>query len=221
MILHPDVLSQAERIDLDPARPLILSDADEVILQFASVLEEFLHENELYLDMATFALTGNIKRRIDDVAVSAEEVGLLIGQFFVEKTELQPAVPGAPEALKALAQKAQIVIVTNVPLQQREARIRSLKKLDMDYPLIANIGLKGPVVKYLADQMTAPVYFIDDIPPNITSVAKACDKVQCLHFVADERLGSLLGPAADSHHRADNWPDAAAWLSAHMASNGF
>jgi hypothetical protein len=221
MQLNPDVLAQADRIPLDPDRPLILSDADEVILQFASVLEEFLHENELYLDMATFALTGNIKRQADDVAVSAEEVTALIGQFFVEKTELQPAVPGAPEALRTLSEKAQVVVVTNVPLQQREARIRAMKKLGMDYPLIANIGLKGAVVKHLADKMRAPVYFIDDIPPNIASVAKACDKVHCLHFVADQRLGSLLGPAEESLHRADTWPEAVAWLTDHMASLGY
>ncbi|MEN3952976.1 hypothetical protein [Iodidimonas sp. SYSU 1G8] len=221
MIVHPDVLAQADRIDLDPSRPLILSDADEVILQFASVLEEFLHENQMYLDMATFALTGNIKRRADDVAVSAEEVSALIGQFFVEKTEVQPAVPGAPEALRALSEKAQIIIVTNVPLQQRDARVRTLKKLGMDYPLIANVGLKGAIVKHLADKVEAPVYFIDDIPPNITSVAQACERVHCLHFVADERLGRLLGPAEHSRHRADNWPDAAAWLTGHMAELGY
>ena len=221
MTIHPDVLEQADRIALDPLRPLILSDADEVILQFASVLEEFLHENELYLNLESFALTGNIRRKADDVAVTAEEVTALIGQFFVEKTEHQPAVPGAPEALKALSQKAQIVIVTNVPLQQREARIRSLKKLGMDYPLIANIGLKGAVVKHLAEQVDAPVYFIDDIPPNIASVAKACEKVHCLHFVHDARLGGLLGPAENSRHRADNWTDAAAWLTAHMADLGY
>ena len=73
MIVHPDVLAQADRITLDPMRPLILSDADEVLVQFASVLDEFLHENELYLDLVSFALTGNIKRKADDVAITAEE----------------------------------------------------------------------------------------------------------------------------------------------------
>ncbi len=221
MIVHPDVLEQADRIVLDPVRPLILSDADEVIVQFASVLEEFLHENELYLNLESFALTGNIRRKADDVAITAEEVTALIGQFFVEKTEYQPAVPGAPEALRTLSEKAQIVIVTNVPLQQREARVRSLQKLGMGYPLIANIGLKGAVVKHLADKVDAPVYFIDDIPPNIASVAKACPRVHNLHFVHDTRLGSLLGPAENSSHRADNWPDAAAWLADHMAGLGY
>ncbi len=221
MTIHPDVLRQADAIVLDPSRPLILSDADEVLVQFASVLEEFLHENELYLNLESFALTGNIRRKADDVAVTAEEVTALIGQFFVEKTEHQPAVPGAPEALRALSEKAQIVIVTNVPLQQREARVRSLRKLGMDYPLIANIGLKGAVVKHLADKVTAPVYFIDDIPPNIASVSQACDRVHCLHFVHDERLGGLLGPAENSRHRADTWPEAAAWLNAHLAEQGY
>ena len=221
MKLHPDVKAQADAVDIDPARPLILTDADEVILQFASCLEEFLHENELYLDMASFALTGNIKCRADDQAIAAEEVGALIGQFFVEKTEDQPPVPGAPAALASLSERAQIVVVTNVPLQQREARIRSLQKNEMDYPVVANIGLKGPAIQYLAAKVETPVYFLDDLPPNLTSVAQMAEQVHRLHFIADERLAALLGPADDCHHRADNWPDMLAYIDGHLTQHGF
>ncbi|MFN3233641.1 MAG: hypothetical protein ACE363_15990 [Alphaproteobacteria bacterium] len=221
MKLHPDVKSQADDLTLDPSRPLMLVDADEVILQFATCLEEFLHENDLYFDMASFALNGNIKRKADDQAIAAEEIGALIGQFFLEKTEHQPAVPGAPEALASLSTRAQIVIVTNVPIPQRGARIKSLKKHAMDYPVVANMGLKGDIIRYLADMVDAPVYFIDDLPHNLTSVAQAAEDVHRIHFIADDRLAKLLGPAEDSHHRADSWPEAHAYLDQHLSAQGF
>ena len=92
---------------------------------------------------------------------------------------------------------------------------------ELEYWSLEQAKLKGAVVKHLADKVEAPVYFIDDIPPNIASVAKACEKVHCLHFVHDERLGNLLGPAENSRHRADTWPEAAAWLTAHMEELGY
>ena len=221
MNLHPDIKAQADAIVIDPTRPLILTDADEVIVQLASCLEEFLHENDLYFDMASFALVGNIKRKDDDMAVTAEEVTALMGQFFLEKTEVQPAIPGAPEALNALSARAQIIVVTNVPQQQREARVRGLAKLDMSYPLIANIGLKGKIIQYLAVQTEAPVYFLDDLPHNLTSVAKEAEDVHRIHFIGDARLAKLLGPAEDSHHRSDNWPDTQVYIEKHLDDAGF
>jgi len=199
----------------------MLIDADEVILQFAVCLEEFLHENDLYFDMASFALTGNIRRKEDDTAIAAEEIGALIGQFFVEKTEEQPAVDGAPEALASLSTRMQIVVVTNVPLQQREARIRSLKKLDMDYPLVANIGLKGPAIAHLAGKVQAPTYFMDDLPHQLTSVGEAADHVHLLHFIGDARLAKLLGPVETCDYQSQSWPDMHAYLDRHLAAQGF
>lgn len=221
MDLHPKIKAQADDITLDRARPIILTDADEVIVQLATCLDEFLHENDMYFDMQSFALVGNIKRKADDMAITGEEISVLMGQFFLEKTEIQPAVPGAPEALAALSDRAQIVVVTNVPLPQREARIKNLKSLGMDYPVVANMGLKGTIVRYLADQAAAPAFFLDDLPPNITSVAQEAEDVHRIHFIADERLAKLLGQADDSHHRADSWPDAHAYIDQHLSAAGF
>lgn len=221
MDLHPKIKDQADEITLDPKRPLIMTDADEVILQLASCLDEFLHENDLYFDMASFALVGNIKRKADDMAITGEEISVLMGQFFLEKAEIMPAVDGAPEALAALSERAQIVVVTNLPIPQREARIKNLKNLGMDYPVVANMGLKGTVVHYLADQVDAPAIFLDDLPPNITSVAQEAPDVHRIHFIADERLAKLLGPADDCHHRTDDWAEARSYMENHLAQVGY
>ena len=49
--------------------------------------------------------------------------------------------------------------------------------------------------------------FIDDIPTNHSSVRKHAERVERVHFIADERLAGLLGPAEHSHVRLDSWPE--------------
>ena len=221
MSLHPDVHSQIEQIELDPSRPLIISDADEVLFQFAAALEVFLEENGLYFDMSSFALTGNIKHKASDEPLSGEEVGKLIGDFFVARTEHMEPVLGAPDALKRLSGRSQIVVLTNVPLAQREARIRGLQKHGMDYPVIANIGLKGGAVKAMREKVKAPALFLDDIPHNIQSVAETADDVHLIHFIADDRLAKLLGPAEHSHHRADDWEALHDYIDGYLTDLGY
>jgi hypothetical protein len=75
----------------------------------------------------------------------------------------------------------------------------------MDFPLIANIGAKGHVVKHLTQKLQKPAFFIDDLPHNHGSVLKHAAHVHRLHFIADERLAKLLGPAEDSSARLDSW----------------
>ncbi len=70
-----------------------------------------------------------------------------------------------------LAEHAQIVVLTNLPLAQREARQENLKQNGMDYPVIVGSGPKGPAVKWIAQNVDAPIFFLDDIFHNINSVA--------------------------------------------------
>ena len=91
----------------------------------------------------------------------------------------------------------------------------------MGYPLVANIGEKGPAVGMLAERTAAPIYFIDDSPSHHTSVAREANHVFRLHFVANPRLAKLLDAAPDSHNRADDWPAARTIIEADLAARGF
>jgi len=221
MTIAPEILKQVESITVHRGTPLLICDADEVLLQFARALESFLEDNGYYFDVSSFALTGNIRRQSDDTPIDGTQVRDLISAFFADRAELVPAVPGAAEALNKLATRAQIIIVSNIPLAQREARIRGLTRQEMQYPLVANSGGKGAVVRRLAEQVDAPVLFMDDIPQNISSVAEAANDVHRIHFIADPRLAALLGPAEDCHHRIDDWPGARAYIEDHLALHGF
>jgi phosphoglycolate phosphatase-like HAD superfamily hydrolase len=219
--VHPDVLVQLEALTLDEAMPLVISDADEVLVEFMVALEIFLERNGMYFDWSSFALSGNIRRRDDESPVDHEEVKSHLEDFFAAHAHQMTPVPGAAEALAGLSERSQIVILSNVPLQQLEARRRSLAEHGMDYPVIANIGSKGAPVRNLAERVRAPVFFLDDIPRNHTSVALAAEHVLRLHFVADPRLADMLGPAEDSHYRVDDWSSARAIIERLLDEHGF
>jgi len=219
--LHDDVLSQLERLELTPDRPLIVSDADEVIFAFVRSLEGFLLDNGHFMDLQSFALSGNIRDSETREPVSANMVKKLIGEFFAERTEDIEPVEDAIDTLAALSEQAQILVLSNVPLDQQDARRRALVKNRMDYPLVANIGRKGGAMAYLAERHEAPIFFLDDIPHNISSVARAAGSVTRIHFIADHRLRNLLGQADDAHARIDDWPGVQQFIETRLREDGF
>ncbi len=200
-------------VKLDPARPLIICDADEVLLRFLVGLEGFLERNGCYLDLTSFRIHGNVKHQSTREAVADDAVTKLIGDFFASDTRHLQPVDGAAEALRHLSKRAQIVILSNLPETSRDARVENLIEHGMDYPVIAGKGPKGPVVKELLGDFRQSVVFIDDLPPNLTSVAAETPQVHRLHFIADPRLAKLLPPAVDAHRRIDDWPSAAQWIA--------
>ena len=205
--IHETVLPQLESISIRPDQPLIITDADEVLFNFMQGLEVFLEERDMFFDWSSFALHGNIRHQESRDAVSSDAIPELLDQFFASHCHRLPAVNGAAEHLEKLSEDAQIVILSNVPPQYADLRREGLQKNGMDFPLIANIGSKGHVVKHLIRDLEPPAFFIDDIPTNHSSVRKHAERVERVHFIADERLAGLLGPAEHSHVRLDSWPE--------------
>lgn len=219
--LEPLVLEQLQTLTLDPTRPLIISDADEVLLQFVAGLETYLDGRDMWLDLQSFALSGNIKHKQSNEVVLTEDVPALLSDFFAAATGDLEAVTGAAEALAALHKRgAQIIVLTNVPHEQRHVRQECLTRQGLDYPVIANQGLKGPAVAYLAQQCKGPFFFLDDIPHNIASVAKAHASTKCIHFIADKRLAQLIDPAKDSQIQSSNWAQTRAYIEKELIQLG-
>jgi len=220
MKTHPDVTEQIDAVPIDGSKPLIITDADEVLVQFITGLDSYLQEQGLYLDLQSFAITGNVKRQSDHVAVDADVVQENMQAFFEHRTAHLPAVPGAAEALQSLSERAQIIVLSNVPLDQKDARIEGLQRIGVDYPVIANIGLKGAAIRDMTAHMDAPIFFLDDIPHNIDSAAEHADHVHRIHFVADPRLARLIDQADGAHTRIDDWPAAHDYIHQKIDESG-
>lgn len=216
-----DLRQQIAPLELEVGKPLIVSDADEVLFAFMAGFEAYLLTQDFHFRWDSYALQGNIRRTADDFAVDQAEVKRLLGGFFAARTEHLDAIPGAAEALASLSRRAQVVILSNVPLPQRSARLKALHAQGMPYPLIANEGGKGRAVRALADLVQAPVVFVDDIPNQHTSVKKAVAEAFCLHFVGEPRLARFLAMAEHADHRADTWEEALPVIEGKLSALGY
>ena len=191
---------------IDPAAPLIVVDVDEVLAMFMRGFERFVAPHGYEMRITRFALFQNIFRLQDDETLDIERGRELFNLFFEKDVaDIDPA-PGASESLARLARQANIVILTNAPSHGREPRARWLAANGFPYPLVINVGPKGPAVAMLAARTRAPSAFVDDLLANLESVAAEAPAVLRFQLVADERLRGLAPADPARHTRIDEWP---------------
>jgi hypothetical protein len=98
-----------------------------------------------------------------------------------------------------------VVVLTNAPGHGRDPRARWLQKNGFPYPLVINVGPKGPAVAALAARTAGHVAFVDDLLPNLESVATEAPRVRRFQHVADERLRPFAPADLSRHARFDDW----------------
>lgn len=204
---------------LTPGRPLLIVDADEVLLRFVEGFDRFLDRQGFFLDLTAYRLHGNVKRRVDRTPILDVEVTALLDDFRRDLDWLEH-VEGARDSLRALSRQLDIVVLTNIAASQAEARRRNLESFGLDLPLVANSGLKGESVKALASRSGRPSFFVDDIPQNLASAADKAPDVTRIHLIGDDRLKPLLPAAEAAHYRAEGWKDAEAFIVSRLGEAG-
>ncbi len=220
MSISPTTQTQIDVLDLDPARPLVLCDVDEVVVHFLRGFEAWLDRNGLWLDPASFALNGNIRHKHNHAPLEEASVGPAIMGFFEDMTHELELIDGAAYALNDMSADASVVMLTNIPSRFRDARIENLKRHGLHFPLVTNSGLKGPAVSAIAGGHTAPVVFIDDHTGYLKSASEQLPATTIVHFMQDERFGRHVPREDFVHHRTDNWADAHGFIKATISSAG-
>ena len=201
-----DALTEASDLKIDPARPLLIVDVDEVLALFMHGFGRFLAGRGFEFRVDRFALFQNIYEPGSAVHLDIEIGRGLFDDFFRFAAEDIDPAPGAADSLAELARQANIVVLTNAPDYAREARARWLIQHGMDYPMIINSGLKGEAVASLAARTPHPTAFIDDLIHNLNSVEASAPAVHRFQMVADPRLRPLAPTAPERHRRIDDWP---------------
>ena len=202
---------------LPRGKPLLLLDADEVLLRFVERLEVHLRTVGYELRLRSFQLGGNIFSAETSLAAKPEEVKGLIAGFFDACAHDVPLVPGVKEALATLRDDYAIAVLSNIPDRCREARVQNLRDHGLDLPVLANRGEKGPAAAHIAARHEAPIVFVDDLPPQHKSVATHAPDVHRVHFVADPRLAAMIGKTEHAHARIDDWPSLTRYLQQLLA----
>lgn len=191
------------------SRPLIVSDCDGVLLDFADPFTAYLaDEHGLTLKLTSFALSGNIHHP-DGTPVEAKAFPALLDGFFSTHMPSQTPIAGAVKALATLAEYCDVVILTNIADHHAVTRTSELARLGMPYRVIGNQGPKGEPIRTLIDAFNPSVaVFIDDLPPHHSSAKAVVPAVHRIHMVAEAPLRDLIPHAPDADVRIDHWPEA-------------
>lgn len=195
------------------ARPLVVTDCDEVLLRMVAHFRDWLGE-EHDIDFAFQSDFGEaLTRREDGAVVEQREIWRLLNGFFDTEMDRQTVVPGASEALVAISEFAEIAILTNLQDEFRDARARQLAAFDIDYPVHTNQGGKGAKVEeLLAAHEPSLAIFVDDLAVHHESVASAAPEVWRLHMIAEPTVAVKVPAAEHAHTRIDDWAEARQWI---------
>ncbi|UDL90157.1 hypothetical protein LGH82_01795 [Mesorhizobium sp. PAMC28654] len=198
----------------DDDRPLLILDVDDVVLEFIRPFPNFLKARGFGLTLASFRLTGNIAEQGTGRLVEQAEVTALLDDFFHTQAEWQSITDGAAEALSALGDQAEIVMLTAMPHKHRAVRRAHLDALGLNYPLLTTEMAKGPAVAKLRGDKGRPIAFVDDQPPNLVSARHSVADAHLFHLMADNSLREFLPPIPDDIIVVQDWPEAAPKIAA-------
>ncbi|BEU99053.1 HAD family hydrolase [Novosphingobium olei] len=197
-------------------RPLVISDCDEVLLHMVAPYRDFLaeqHDIDFVMNSADF---GKAMRYRDGRLVEPAEIWRLLNLFFDTEMHRQQAIAGAVEGINALAQHADVVILTNLNDHRRDTRAEQLRNVGIDARVFTNQGPKGPALKAILEEYNpSKALFIDDLPQHHGSVAEMLPHVTRLHLCGEPMIAAHIDcahKAGHAHARIDDWATALPWI---------
>lgn len=203
--LNDLVRPQIEALHLERGRPLLVVDADEVLVYFLRDFKHFVRQHGWELRLTEYSLESAL-HHLERAEIGGRDVALnLIDLFFAQHTHKMEAISGAANALDTISVDAQVIVLSNLPDHAKAARIANLRGHGISYPVLSNTGGKGRVLRYLAAQVDAPVAFVDDSPSQVESARKHAPMVATYHFVGCDEARAVIPAPADTPYVAENW----------------
>jgi hypothetical protein len=195
-----------ESLGLSRERPLVIIDVDEVLGLFMKGFGAYVATQGYEMRVERFALFQNIFAPGGGEHIDLTEGRRLFDAYFrTQCHEMEPA-PGAVAALNRLKGRAELLILSNAPPDAERLRGQWLRRHGLPEALILSSGPKGPITAALVAQTQGPSAFVDDLLPNLDSVADHSPATATFQHVADERL-RVFAPRSDRHRRIDDWAE--------------
>ena len=195
-------------------RPLLISDCDEVLLHMVTPFGQWLEEaHDIRFDFETGDFVDALKHKTSGEAVEQSKIWPLLKGFFETEMHRQKPIIGAVETINALSEHADVVILTNLTDDVRDARAAQLRAVGIDFPVYTNQGGKGELLaKIIADYGPSQTVFVDDLPHQHSSVEQITPHVWRLHMVGEPKLAPHVKTAIEAHARIDDWASAKPWI---------
>ncbi|KQU52903.1 hypothetical protein ASG67_08460 [Sphingomonas sp. Leaf339] len=202
-----------------PVKPLLITDCDEVLLHMVRHFRDWLDEaHDIDFNIGAGDFRSSLTRRDGGPPPDQDAMWGLLGGFFPAEMNRQTLVPHAAEALAMLAERADIVVLTNLQDHCQQARIDQLARFGIKHRVECNQGGKGdPVARLVAEHGDPVTVFVDDLAVHHESVARAAPGVHRLHMISDPELAAAMPPAPAAHARIDDWRLAGDWIMARFA----
>ncbi|MFM7405071.1 MAG: HAD family hydrolase [Erythrobacter sp.] len=202
-------------------RPLIISDCDEVLLHMVAPFKSWLEESQ----GVNFNLEGHnfaeaLRWQASGEVLAPPDIWKMLGRFFDTQMDSQMPISGAVEGINTLAEKADVVILTNLVDERRDKRAQQLAAVGINARVFTNQGPKGPALKAIIDEYTpSRALFIDDLAQHHASVAEITPHVTRLHLCGEPMIAHAIDcahKAGHAHSRNDRWDEALPWLLAQL-----
>jgi hypothetical protein len=203
------------------SRPLVISDCDEVLLYMISPFRDWLGEQH----GIDFELKGRefhqaMTRRDNGTLVEPAEVWPLLNLFFDSEMHRQTPISGAVAGVRALAEHADVVVLTNLQDHRQESRTRQLADHGLNLRVFTNQGPKGPALRAILDEYApSRAIFIDDLAQHHGSAVEHVPHVHRLHLCGEPLIAEHIDcahKAGHAHARIDDWDSALPWLLARV-----
>jgi hypothetical protein len=196
------------------SRPLLITDCDEVLLHMVVPFSEWLdEEHHIHFDLDRGDFVEALRCKNTGRVIPGVEIWPLLQGFFKTEMHRQQAIDGAVDAITALSEHADVVVLTNLTDDFNAARAAQLRDVGIDVPIFTNQGGKGEPLARIVDQYQPSVtVFVDDLAHQHISVKDHAPHVFRLHMVGEPRLQPNIKTPSAAHARIDRWQDASGWI---------
>ena len=198
-------------------RPLIISDCDEVLLHMVAPFKDWLEASQgVDFNLEGHNFTEALRWQTSGELLAPPDIWTMLGRFFDSEMDSQLPILGAVEGINTLAERADVVILTNLVDERREKRTAQLAAVGINARVFTNQGPKGPALKAIIEEYApSRAVFIDDLAQHHASVAELTPHVTRLHLCGEPMIAHTIDCAHKAGHaeaRIDVWAEALPWL---------
>ncbi|GLK42174.1 MULTISPECIES: HAD family hydrolase [Novosphingobium] len=204
-------------------KPLLITDCDEVLLHMIKHFRDWLAEEEgVHFDIENGEFYKSMRRIGSDTPLEQAEMWTLLNGFFDSQMHRQTPIEGAVDAIAAIREHADVVVLTNLMDFRREAREAQLIEHGMPLRVFTNQGPKGPALQAILDEYRpSRAVFIDDLSQHHGSVFEVSPQVRRLHLCGEPKIAPNIKCALQlghAHARIDDWKTALPWLLTNLTA---